>query len=84
MLRVPSAVPEDLPYKKKIDMEFKRSIGVRFFLTADIPEDSIDTLGNLHVILIPLSNFSGQGGWVMKPLANEKTLFTVFRNSPDE
>lgn len=84
MLRVPSAVPEDLPYMKKTDMEFHRSLGVRFSLTADIPDDSVNTLGNLHVILIPLSNFSGQGGWVMKPLADEKTLFMEFQNSPDE
>jgi len=67
-IRIPPAVSQELPWKKKMGLEFRHSIGIRFFLSrnGDVGESN-DTLGDLHVILIPLQNFSGQHGLVLRP-----------------
>jgi hypothetical protein len=66
-IRIPFAVPENLPWKKKMDMEFQRGISVRFTLTVAAQYvGSGESINDLHVILIPLKNFSGQSGAVLK------------------
>lgn len=64
-LRIPPAVPSNLPTKKQMDLVFQRTITVRFSLA---PKESCTppVLGDLHVILIPLKHFQGQYGVALK------------------
>lgn len=68
-IRIPPAVPGKLPWKKLMDMEFQRGITVRFTL---VPREGQgeEKLREIHVILIPLRNFPGQCGVVMKHREN--------------
>lgn len=65
--RIPPAVPPSLPPMKRMRMEFDRAVTVRFSLvpspSAPVPASPP---GDLHVILIPLQNVSGQLGAVLK------------------
>lgn len=66
-VRIPPAVSEKLPLKKKMDLEFQRSISIRFSVTDKGRAGNADNrLGDLHVVAIPLQNFSGQCGLVLK------------------
>lgn len=64
-LRIPPAVPEGLPWKRKMDMEAQRQICIRFSLEKDQAKDDADAYGDLHITIIPLQNVSGQFSWVM-------------------
>lgn len=65
-LRIPPAVSQQLPMKKRMDLEFQRSICIRFWLSRKETLRETDVVGDLHVILIPLQNFAGQRGLVLK------------------
>lgn len=80
-VRIPKAVPDSLPPKKKMQTGFLRHIGVRFQLrrtyrTGDEP-------GSLQISLIPLANRSGQCGRVLAPPGGEM-LFTVKEEERNE
>lgn len=66
-IRIPAAVSQELPWKKRSDLEYRRSIRIRFSLAYKGAFRETDVkLGDLHVILIPLQNFSGQYGLVLE------------------
>lgn len=62
-LRIPAGVREDLPWKKKMDLEFQRGFNVHFKLCPC--NRNVETYGPLQVTLIPLKNLSGQHSYVM-------------------
>ena len=64
-LRIPPAVPEGLPWKRKMDMETQREIYIRFSLEKDQAKEDAEEYGDLQVTMIPLQNVSGQSSWVM-------------------
>lgn len=64
-LRIPPAVPEGLPWKRKMDMEARRAIRIRFSLEKDQAKKDAEEYGDLQVTMIPLQNVSGQSSWVM-------------------
>lgn len=64
-LRIPPAVPEGLPWKRKMDMEAQREICIRFSLEKDQAKDDADAYGDLQITMIPLQNVSGQFSCVM-------------------
>ena len=64
-LRIPPAVPEGLPWKRKMDMEARREIYIRFSLEKDQAKKDAEEYGDLQVTMIPLQNVSGQFSWVM-------------------
>lgn len=64
-LRIPPAVPEGIPWKRKMDMEAQREICIRFSLEKDQAKKDAEEYGDLQVTMIPLQNVSGQFSWVM-------------------
>ncbi len=62
-VRIPKAIPENLPSKKRMNMEFDRSITVRFILLRGYRQD--EPCGEIQVCLIPLANNAGQAGTVL-------------------
>ena len=64
-LRIPPAVPEGLPWKRKMDMEARRAICFRFSLEKDQAKEDAEEYGDLQVTMIPLQNVSGQSSWMM-------------------
>lgn len=66
-IRIPPAVSENLPWQRKMQLEHQRSISVRFTLSAAVPGSPSDKQFDLlQVSLVPLENFSGQSGLVLK------------------
>lgn len=82
-LRIPPAVPEGLPWKRKMDMEAQREICIRFSLEKDQAKDDADAYGDLHVTMIPLQNVSGQFSWVMTCYP-KKTWQEWLRTTPNK
>ena len=62
-IRIPKAIPEGLPWKKRMEMEFNHSINVRFYLRRGYRQD--EPCGSIQVSLIPLENKAGQAGIVL-------------------
>ena len=63
---IPKAVPQGLPMRKSMDMEFERKICVRFRLVSktDLPLDDEQWL---QISLVPMENYAGQYGCILMP-----------------
>lgn len=57
-LRLREKVPDGLPWRRKMDMEFEREVAVRF-----TPEGNPRKVLDITVHFIPLKNPAGQCGW---------------------
>ncbi len=69
---IPPAVKDSLPWKKKQDLEFQRAVIVRLLLA---PDRETEEYGTLQVTLIPMKNYDGQCGCVMKYYTNDNSPF---------
>ena len=68
---IPKAVPKGLSWKKTMDMEFERSINVRFKLVCktDVLRDEKQLL---QVTLMPMENHAGQCSCILKPQGKQR------------
>ena len=73
-MRIPKAVPEGLPWKKRRDIESDRSITICISLRKGSSRNG--PYGNIQISLIPLMNNAGQIGVVLP--------FLVYRNADTE
>lgn len=60
---IPCAVSGNLPIKKRLDMEWQRSISLRYIPESPRAHLAGERLAGLAVYLIPLKNWQGQCGW---------------------
>ena len=73
-VKIPKPIPKGFPWKKHTDMEFSRSIRVRFTLRKT--DSQHGPYGDIQVSLIPLANNAGQAGIVLP--------FLIYRNADTE
>ncbi len=74
--RIPPAVPESLPLKKRMDTEFRRIFGIRFRLKGN-PRKLLD----IRVWFVPLENRQGADCWYVYRYSSTKQAYIAENNS---
>lgn len=70
-LLIPEKVCERLPWQKREELEYQRSIALRFVPESLHPYHEGSRLPGLTVHMIPLKNWQGQCGWRGRPIEKE-------------
>ena len=70
-LPIPEKVSERLPWKKRMEREYQRSIALRYVPESLHPYHEGSRLTGLTVHMIPLKNWQGQCGWRGRPMEKE-------------
>lgn len=67
-LPIPEKVSDKLPWKKKMDLEYMRCLVLKYTPESLHAWNEGELLDDLCVHLIPLKNWSGQCGWIGRPM----------------
>ena len=73
---IPSSISGNIPFKKRMEMEFEREIGIRF-----TPQGNPRKVLDIKIVIYPLSNSrNGQASWYVYKSFGSKANYIEFHN----